>query len=569
MDRRDLARKRLIRTEIKFFYSNYNSIMHMETLEQKEHWIIIYNWLKQCGSSPNKNFCREEITTHPDYPSLLSVVDFLESGGMAYQAVKADASYITEFNYPLLAHIKQPDNEYMQIISNAGSWDQQKELTKYWSGIVVYPEKDAIWQSSENEHFRQEAKRNKFIAVFFIFFGLVIYIYPTYFGLVHLMFETIAIPFWGFFGLVGFVISIYALGTELGFQSQVVKQLCGAVGSSDSCEQVLKSKYSKGFLGITPASASVVYFASQFVMYILCCWQPVFFPVILLFSLSGIFISMWSIYTQTIKLKQLCALCLGVVAVLVLQLAIALLTIIDRSLRNWVLTQQSNFLNSACLFAAFFIVFCFILLPIKQLAKTNGINKNKLAEFKKWKMDVNLFMEQWQQEQEINMQVLEGDLFLGNPNAPLIIIIACNPYCGPCAKEHMQLDELLNKYNGKLKVIIRFLCQPDDENSKITVAVKAILQKANDINNSIELQSMLKDWFTWMDYGKWVEKWHPNKRVNVRLILKQNQQWAEHSKISFTPTLFLNGKRLPRRYSLEDLGLLIPQLEVKVNSIST
>ena len=72
---------------------------------------IAIQWLAAVGVKTNATYTKEAIATHPDYPAMTALSDFLDSGGMAYDAVQADASYIHEFNYPLLAHIKQPGNE--------------------------------------------------------------------------------------------------------------------------------------------------------------------------------------------------------------------------------------------------------------------------------------------------------------------------------------------------------------------------------------------------------------------------------------------------------------------------
>jgi hypothetical protein len=63
-------------------------------------WQTTHLWLSVCGSQLSRNSCKEEITKHPKYPSLLSVIDFLDIGGMGYKAAKADASNVEEFNYP-------------------------------------------------------------------------------------------------------------------------------------------------------------------------------------------------------------------------------------------------------------------------------------------------------------------------------------------------------------------------------------------------------------------------------------------------------------------------------------
>ena len=509
-----------------------------------ELWQTAHTWLKACGSKPNSNFCKEEITTRPDYPSLLSLIDFLDSGGIDYKAVQADASYIHEFNYPLIAHIKQPGDERMYIINDATEWDKQKEITQHWSGITVYPGKNAQWQNEQNIIYQRNENKNKFIAVALSLTGIALFVLSIF------KFPDLLINTFGLLSLSGLIISIFALGTELGFQSELVKQVCGTV-SKGGCEKVLKSNYAKGFAGITPADLSVLYFAAQCIIYLLGCIYQSYLQSILLFAFGGIAIAALSIYTQAAILKQWCALYLGIVAVLVLQTIISF-------------TAYSGAINyrDLLLFCVLLSALSVPLLSVKQLIKTNSTNKIKLAELKKWKLDGNLFISQWQQEQEVDTTIWQNDLLLGHLDAPLQITVACNPYCGPCAKAHKQLDELLVRFDGKLKVQVRFLCRAEDESDKLTIAVKAILQKAVEIKNNTELQQMLTDWFKWMDEDKWRNKWHHSSPfgewLGVRLL--QHSKWIKESHIAFTPTFFINGKKLPSRYALSDLEILIPQL---------
>ncbi len=509
-----------------------------------ELWQLTQNWLLQLGNTPNTKYCREEITTHPDYPAMTSVVDFLDSGNMKYQAVEADASYIHEFNYPLLAHIRQPGQEYMHIIPNAREWDNQKEITQHWTGITIFAEKNSSWQNEQNTNYQKEAFKNKVFAALLIVVGLGLFIASS------VMQSGILTVAFGLLSLIGLIISIVLLGTELGYQSQIVKQVCGAV-SNGGCERVLKSKYAKGIFGITPSDASVLYFGGQFIIYLLSSLYPVFLQGIFLLAYAGIIIAVWSIYTQAAKLKQWCALCLGVAAVLILQTALVLPN------------SQLLIPNSITPIAAFLlliVLLSLILLPIKQLIKTNNTNQQKLTELKKWKTDANLFITQWQQEQQVDTTIWQNDLVIGNIDAPILITVACNPYCGPCAKAHQQLDDLLHRFTGKLKVQIRLLCDAKNETDRRTVAIKAILQKAETISNNAELQQMLTDWFQWMDLEKWNAKWKTESNAEESGKLQHHNKWMEESEIQFTPTFFINGRRLPGRYALKDIEILWPQL---------
>lgn len=520
--------------------------MKTNTSYPGELWQTTHKWLLLSGNKINKKYCSEEISTHPDYPAMTAVTDFLDTGNMTYNAVQADASYIHEFNYPVLAHIRQPGQEYMHIITHATEWDRQKDITQYWTGITLFPEKDAKWGNEENNIYQKNAFKNRLFITALILTGIGVFIFSAFKA------SNAGHLFFGLFSLAGLITSIVLLGTELGYQSQIVKQVCGAV-SNGGCEKVLKSKYAKGWWGITPADASVLYFGSQFIFYLISSFYTNLFSILLLMACVGSIVAAWSIYTQAFKIKQWRAICLGIVGVLILQAVLALLILNYKSL---VLYSLIPFL----LFISTIFILALALLPVKSLININQGNRQKLAELKKWKTDVNLFTTQWQQEQHVDNTIWQNDLVLGNPDALILITVACNPYCGPCAKAHKELDKMLKKFDGKMAVQVRLLCNPENENDKRTIAVNAIIQQVAIIKNNKELQQMLTDWFEWMDFEKWIEKWQVKNDIDIKKSVLQHSDWVNESSIAFTPTFFINGKKLPGRYELNDLEILLPQL---------
>ncbi len=525
--------------------------------ETKELSTIAHQWLTATGIKTNAAYTKEAITTHPDYPAMTAVTDFLESGGMEYDAVQADASYIHEFNYPLLAHIKQPGNEYLHLINDASVWDKEKSITENWSGIALYAVKGATWHNEENDAAEKLAQKNKYIAAAFVVASLALFIGSVYVQLRDANFLKVGIPqllavsHFGLLSLAGLAISIAALGTELGYQSKLVKQVCGTVGNG-GCEKVLGSKFAKGFAGITPADASVLYFAAQFILYLIGCFYNPILAGIITIAFAGVAVTAWSIYTQAVKLKEWCALCLCVVAVLVGQIVIAF---IQFDVTNFVMIEPYLF------YAIAIALITIAYLPIKQLIKTNSKNKQQLASFKKWKTDASLFMAQWEKEPTCDNTIWENDLLIGNSDAPIRITVACNPYCGPCASAHKKLDELVEKYPTKIVVQVRLLCNPTNADDKRTIAVKAILQKAIVLKNNNELQAMLTDWFEWMDYEKWDAKWKMDKDINVSDALIKHEAWNNATGITHTPTFFINGRQIPGRYNINDIEKMILQLE--------
>lgn len=513
----------------------------MKNEVRKELADIVHGWLTFAGNKLSLKYCEQEITTHPDYPAITAATDFLDTGRMEYQVVQADTSYINEFNYPALAHIKEAGDEYLYIIPNKKAWVAQADITQHWSGIIIFPEKNAKWEHTENDAAIKESGRKRMLFIAWCCVGLALFIASVYYK------PAFFYNLFGFFSLSGIFISIAALGLELGMQSNTVKQVCGAV-SKEGCEAVLKSKTAKGIFGITPAAMAVVYFTTQFILYFVAVFSFTVFSFLPFVAIAGLLLTGVSIYIQAVTLKQWCALCIGIAGTLALQAIISFFLI------------DTLTLDSVLLFACTYLFLMGILIPVKSLIKSITAAKPELTTFKKWKADPGLFITQWKQEQQVDTTIWKNDLVIGDKDAPIMITVACNPYCAPCAGAHAQLDEMLERFTGKLKVQLRLLCDPENEKDSRTIAVKAMLQQAVVSRSSGELQQMLTDWFKWMNYEKWTLKWNTNNDFSISRQLQQHTAWIADNNITHTPTFFINGRKIPGRYDLKDLEYLIPQL---------
>ncbi len=429
------------------------------------------------GIAINKKYCKEQVSSHPDYPALISVIDLLEDGSLEYTAAQADFSYIHEFNYPVLAHIKQPGNEFLHIVESDKAWEIKKEITQHWSGVVLFADKNSSWQNAQNELYHKKERSNKlYIAVVFstlvALYGITVWMNPLWYAAVF-----------GIFSIVGLFTSILIIGSELGVQNSITKQVCGAI-SAGGCDAVLKTNYSKGIFGFSTGDISALYFATQFVAFLFSSIYPNLFLTSILISLLGIFVAIWSVYTQAIIIRQWCALCLVIVAVLFVQFIMSATLLFFSPL----------FILSFPIILVLLsvgIIGAIILFPIKDLLKKVSRFDQISKELKKWKLDANLFIAQWEKEEFVDTTIWENDLIIGNPQAPLKITEACNPYCGPCANAHKVLDEMLDRYRNIVCIQLRFICQANNNEDVRTMVVENILRKSLEFSDYHQLQKMM------------------------------------------------------------------------------
>ena len=502
-------------------------------------WETCYHWLKELGIDVSKSYCRDEISTHPDYPALTSVADFLKNGDMQFYAVKADDSYIQEFNYPLLAHIALPGQEYLGIVSSVEDWHKQKDITKHWSGVAVVPSENPKWLNNDNTKYLRNELKVKLLISAICLLCLLVFVYTIYCT------PDFALNLFGLLSLVGAFASVLIQVNELGFQSQIVKQLCGVFNES-GCDRVINSNYGRGVAGITIADASLLYFLSQFILYVGgCLGKSVYFTSLFTLSVLGLVAIFWSIYTQAFKLKKWCALCLVIVFILASQ-----------AITSYFF--KYTLINSMSLVYFVFptTILILLVLPIKYLIKANIANNIKLIELKRFKLDGALFITKWQQEHLVDDPEESINLVIGSRDAPLCITAACNLYCNPCAKTHRVLDDLLSRHGNHVCVKLKLLTGGD----KSVKAASAVLQKAAEDLPENTRQAIFSTWFEYMNLEKWTQLWQPNSKFDVQDSLKQHQLWIQKNRITATPTLFLNNRQIPGQYSLEDVGHLVPQL---------
>ncbi len=148
---------------------------------------------------------------------------------------------------------------------------------------------------------------------------------------------------------------------------------------------------------------------------------------------------------------------------------------------------------------------------------------------------------------------------IGNPAATNTLIKVCNPYCGPCAKAHPKIEELLKEMpNVKAKIIFTTPNKPGELAYK---PVSHLLAIAAQSNGGREINHALDDWYLAdkKDYEIFANKYPPdNYRENGQLAKQGNKieamdKWCKEMDIHATPTIFINGYQLPDAYRIEDL----------------
>ncbi len=118
------------------------------------------------------------------------------------------------------------------------------------------------------------------------------------------------------------------------------------------------------------------------------------------------------------------------------------------------------------------------------------------------------------------------------------------------------MDEIINNNkNVKLKLIFTATNDKDDVRGIAARHLLAIYKK----NNS-KTETALNDWYLAerKDYDGFAKKYPLNGEMKQQeQEIEKMNEWCQEADISFTPTIFINGYRLPEKYKIEELKYIL------------
>ncbi|WP_316771110.1 thioredoxin domain-containing protein [Pedobacter frigiditerrae] len=326
----------------------------------------------------------------------------------------------------------------------------------------------------------------------------------------------------------------------------LVQNLC-SLGKKNNCNAILKSDAAKVTNWLSWSEVGFFYFAGTFLSLLFLHSSLSLLFWLNIFCLPYTF---WSIYYQYNQ-KNWCVLCCTVQAILWLEF----LTLLSSFGFFYLSLQGSSFktLYSLTLYFIAPVLIWHILKPIFLKAAEYKLLRYQLNKFK---FNSQLF------NQTLNSQAryaVPDDLMpivLGNPNAETIVTIVSNPFCVPCAKAHETLEKLLNSRDDiQLKIVFATADHDDDHKTKVARHIAAL----NLLNDTTFVRKALNDWYAQREkkYDKWAKDYNVEIGEEVNEVTKGQREWCKLTEITSTPTILINGYKLPEPYKLEDIKYLL------------
>ncbi|MBI3137136.1 MAG: thioredoxin domain-containing protein [Sphingobacteriales bacterium] len=509
----------------------------------------IEKWLKVNSINISTTYLKKRIESHPDYPSLLAVEDSLVELGIYTNTYYCSIDDLKNHNSNFLAHLNKGAGRILFCESIDDAKKNNKDFEEYWSGNVMILVPTKVYGNIEHTIIR---KTEKLTQLFYILSGLLLSLCLTIF---FLSFRSIPVILLIMTNSVGVYMCWLISQKEFGVKNIVTDKICG-ISKNNKCEAVLFSKGAKLFNWLSWADVGFCYFISSIIFIILIHFTSSHWAtniqIYYIVSLVALLFPIYSLYYQVAIVKQICMLCIGILIIIFINSIVSLLYLDLLKVTNTPLSIYVMFvflqLFSISLWQTFKILY--------QKGMSNLENEIGIIRFKrdpaifKAMLSKNIFNED-------NLPSKNDLISYGAENANLNLVIACNPFCTPCAKAHHNLENIFSKFPKRVSITIRFALLTNDDNDIKVKAVKEILKAA-----TISPHESINTWYSLLNIEKYKTLFNVAD-IDIENYINYHINWSKKVNIMKTPTIFLNGRQIPELYSWTDFANLI---EYELNS---
>jgi Thioredoxin len=246
-------------------------------------------------------------------------------------------------------------------------------------------------------------------------------------------------------------------------------------------------------------------------------------------------------------IKKWCNLCLSVLVVLILEFGVhlAIGTNISFTLMNFVAT-----------FVGFSLPIIFWL-SVRQRFLDSFKLPTVERDLNRFLKSEHVFQKLLESQACIDFTLSPHDIQIGNSEMDFNVLVVSNPHCRPCGQAHAVLTDLIEKFEGQLNVIFRFLINPNDRESESYLMLRHLFALRSKYSSDIVLKA-LSAWYRndgRSNFEKWKEDFPVSHKIDddVSNMVVNQAIWAINQAIKATPTIFINKKKLPDGFSVIDL----------------
>ena len=514
---------------------------------------IVY-LLKSLGVYVKPSEISDELEKHPDNPSMLAISDVLNWFKIENIAYFIDVEELPKVPTPFIAHTNR-DNDFVTVhqvsdIDVRLSDDKRKnysltlaEFSKIFTGVVLQAEAPKKTESLKHSYIHKLLPYKWLFAILILIssFAGILFFYTDFAN--NLTWQVALLTL---LKSAGLATSILLLMQSIDKNNPLVQTLCGG-GKKNNCNAILTSEAATVFEGLTWSEVGFFYFAGTWLALLFNSGSTSLIQLLAILNILSLPYTVYSINYQARIAKEWCMFCITVQILLWLEF----LTLV-KSLQLPI-DISTPIIISLLIFMAMPIAVWILLKPVFI-----GNQQQKIVRYqlRKFKFNRELFEASLKKQPRYTTPSDEWSIILGSMEANTIITMVSNPYCQPCSASHEILDKWLDRSNNvQLRIVFTALNNHEDRKTPVVRHLMALNAKGD----KELIKKALNDWYKQenKDYANW-SRAYPIDNVEDQFYVLDNQKiWCNMAEITVTPTLLINGYRLPKEYQIQDIKYLL------------
>ncbi|WP_424002743.1 vitamin K epoxide reductase family protein [Maribacter sp. IgM3_T14_3] len=516
---------------------------------------VLFELFKSLDIQITAKSIQGKLLQHPHYPSLFSISNTISNFGIENKAVRITSEQLEQVETPFLATTKFDETILVKSVETStisyythNGGDENSSITAFlelWNNMVVLMDNESKVVEkdySQKKNYDKLVQLRPLVAVSAMF-GLFLAISFS-FGLGYqLLFLLLK--------LGGLTVSLLLVSKEILTSKEY--SFCKA-GKKIDCNEVLNSPAAQIFSWLSMTDLGFLYFSGTLLALINSSLvdtdisDSLLLEIILLAYLS-IPYTIYSLVYQAFKIKKWCILCLGIITVLWTEAIVGYFYITS------FYPDISFQIKGVLMLIISLLIPTIIWMYLKNvLIKANRFDDLRFS-FLRITNNIQVFQFLQQQEKEVDMELKPFEVVIGNINTPNTIVLALNPFCPACGREYNAVQELLLKQPTFAKVVIRFVgsinSREDSKNYIASILIAQYKLGEHDFN------ALLSEWFNTDNRNYFAKKYELQLSEEVIRTLEHHYVWSDKLRISITPTAYLNGKKLPEKYTVDDLNSIL------------
>lgn len=506
---------------------------------------VFVDLLSALGIKYTKGFTEKFFREHPYKNTFYGISKMLSDYGVRNAGVKIEdkSNDIYNIELPCVAQLGGSFVVVLEVIEGwvVYSWEGLRSMVPMssfcdsWSGYTLLVEKQ---EASKEPNY----KKNKQLEYVQIIQKMIVWLClissMIYMGYSSPEVKSVAFIINILLSSIGLYTCYLILLKKMHVYNKYSDKVCSLLKEQE-CNNILESE-AANFMGIIGlGEIGFGYFLANLVT-LLCFPQfCLYLPYINLCSLP---FTIWSVWFQRFKAKQWCILCLTVLLVL-------WLTFFTNLLGGMFVPL---IVNQNILYIGLGFIFTIVCTNIVSSKISQIYSKQDLEyELNSIKANVEVFNALIKDQPRFAVYKSTSNILLGNKDAQILITILTNPHCEPCAKMHLRIKKLLLETDNLCVQYIFSSFDPSlDSSNKFLIGSYLKLGKH-------KAEEIMDKWYSGGKNNKdSFMKNYPTINLDSNAVGTEfihHSIWKKTTKLQTTPTILVNGIKLPDNYKVEDL----------------